>query len=137
MSKFRRFLWIFIKRLYTILILLVSDPFDISDRWFHMNYHPPQFLFWVLLVVAIGGALCLSIRSYKSEAYKVNKLALRDKAYAKCKRDDHTWFTDERYKDVAYRYEYSGEVGDFGNIRERNFTKTCHFCGHSESGLIF
>ena len=63
--------------------------------------------------------------------------ALRDKAYAKCAKGDHSWFDDSRFEGVAYRYEHSDEVGDFGNVRKTYFTKTCHFCSHSESGLIF
>lgn len=80
MPKIRRFSWIFVKHLYTISILLVSDPFDIAGRWFHVNYQPPQFLFWVLLVIAIGSALYLSLRSYKSTTDKANKnLVIRER----------------------------------------------------------
>jgi hypothetical protein len=64
-------------------------------------------------------------------------LVLIDEASAKCKRDDHSWFNDERYEGIAYTYEHSDEVGDYGNIRKTSFTKTCKFCGHIESGIIF
>ncbi len=71
MQKIRRFLWIFVKHLYTIFILLASDPFDIAERWFHTKYQPPHFLFWLLLIIAVGSAVYLSIRSYKKSQINV------------------------------------------------------------------
>ena len=62
---------------------------------------------------------------------------LRDEANAKCRKDDHSWFDDSRFEGIAYRCEHSDKVGDFGNIREMYITKTCYFCGHRESGLVF
>jgi hypothetical protein len=58
--------------------------------------------------------------------------ALLGEAYTKCKRSDHSWFNDERYKGVAYRYEHSDELGNYGDIRESDVTKTCLFCGYKE-----
>ena len=65
MGKILRFLWFFIKHLYPVVILLVSDPFDIADRWFGMTYKPPQYIFWVLLAVATVASILLSFRTYK------------------------------------------------------------------------
>ncbi len=62
---------------------------------------------------------------------------LRDEAYAKCVKGDHSWFEDSRLDGVAYRNEHSDEIGDIGNIRKTYFTKTCLFCGYTRSGLIF
>lgn len=65
MRNFWKFLRTFIKHWYTFLILLASDPFDISERWFGMNYAPPQYLFWVLLGVATCIALLLTIHDLR------------------------------------------------------------------------
>jgi len=47
---------------------------------------------------------------------------LRDEAYAKCRKGDHSWFDDTGFDGVGYKCERSFEVGDFGNIRKTYFT---------------
>ncbi len=61
---------------------------------------------------------------------------LRDEAYSKCGKDDHSWFDDSRFEGIAYRCERSYEVGYFGNVETRGFVKTCLFCGYSQSGIV-
>ena len=70
------------------------------------------------------------------QGYKNPLEVLRDEAYARCKKGDHTWFDDIHFDGLAYRCEPSYEVGYFG-IEARHFTKTCYFCGYSRSELIF
>ncbi len=67
MGKVLHFLWAFCKRLYTFLILLASDPFDISERWFTMNYEPPTWLFWLLLVISMSTAVLLAVRELRQK----------------------------------------------------------------------
>lgn len=69
------------------------------------------------------------------QAYK-NRNRLISDAHSKCKKGDHSWFNDERYKFVAYTYEYSDTKDNFGSTREKYFTKICRFCGHTETGLM-
>jgi len=63
--------------------------------------------------------------------------ALKDEAYARCKKGDHSWFDDTRYDGVVYRRESFYELNDFGGIRTDHSTKTCYFCGYSQVGLSF
>lgn len=85
MPKLWQFIWLFVRRLYSLFILLASDPFDVADRWFGLNYEPPFWLFWVLLTIAIGFALFMAIRDFKGkinqpEIVKIPKiLTLMDK----------------------------------------------------------
>ncbi|MCJ7743873.1 MAG: hypothetical protein MUO99_04855 [Dehalococcoidales bacterium] len=61
----RRIILSFAKYLYTFLILLASDPFDLSERWFGMNYTPPPWLFWILLAVATCVASWFTIKDVR------------------------------------------------------------------------
>lgn len=61
---------------------------------------------------------------------------LRDEAYAKCTKGDHSWFDDSRFEGLAYRCEPSYEVGYLGTIEARSFRKTCYFCGYSRGEFI-
>lgn len=70
-ARKRYFIWLFVKHLYTFLILFASDPYDIPERWFGMNYTPPQHLFWVLLGVATGVALFLTARDYRRQQKQI------------------------------------------------------------------
>jgi hypothetical protein len=63
--------------------------------------------------------------------------ALRDEAYAKCRKGDHSWFGDSRFDGLAYRCESFYELNDFGGIRTDHSTKICYFCGYTQTGLIF
>jgi len=62
---------------------------------------------------------------------------LRDEAYSKCGKDDHSWFDDSRFEGIAYRCESLCELNDFGGIRTDRSTKTCYFCGYTQSGVSF
>ena len=62
--------------------------------------------------------------------------ALQDEAYARCKKGDHAWFDDSRFDGLAYRCEPSYKVGTFG-IEARHFSKTCYFCGYTQTGMEF
>lgn len=70
MGRMRHVCWVFCKHLYTLGILLASDPFDIADRWFRVNYSPPGWLFWLLLAIATCGATVLTFRELRAEARK-------------------------------------------------------------------
>jgi hypothetical protein len=61
---------------------------------------------------------------------------LLEEAYAQCKKGDHTWCGDSRFNGLSYRCEPSYEVGYFG-IEAEHFTKTCYFCGYSQSEFKF
>ena len=82
-----------------------------------------------IILVVLG--IVMLIRAYGTR----NRLL--GEARTKCKKGDHAWFNDRRLEDVAYIDEGTNKVDEFGNIKERYFTKTCKFCGHTESGLIF
>jgi len=60
-----RKLWTYIKNLYVLVILFISNPYDIAERWFGLSYQPPPFLFWVLLGVAVCLAIYLTYRSLR------------------------------------------------------------------------
>lgn len=62
-----RWLVSFTKHLYAFIILFASDPFDLADRWLNINYHPPSWLFWVLLGLAISIAVWLTTRDIRQE----------------------------------------------------------------------
>jgi hypothetical protein len=72
MARLRHICWVFFKHLYTVGILLASDPFDIAERWFKLNYSPPPWLFWILLATAIVSAVVLTIRELRTENQRYN-----------------------------------------------------------------
>lgn len=64
-------------------------------------------------------------------------LALIDEAEDKCKKHDHSWFNDERFEDIGYKYKPSYEVNAYGrNVIETGGWKICRFCGHTGGDLI-
>ena len=69
-----RFLITFVSRLYTLFILLSSDPFDVSERWFKMNYNPPFWVFLILLSIAIVSALLWAVRDIKKQSKEADYL---------------------------------------------------------------
>ena len=70
----RRIALSFAKNLYVFLILLLSDPFDILERWGGVSYKPPSWLFWVLLAVAIGLASWRTVEDTKKGIRNEEKL---------------------------------------------------------------
>lgn len=61
---------------------------------------------------------------------------LREEAYSKCEKGDHSWFDNSRLEGLAYRRESSHhEHDDFGGIRTDSSTKTCYFCGYVQTEL--
>ena len=61
-----------LRHAYTFLILLASDPFDVTEMWFGMNYQPPFWLFWLLVAIAISIAMYLAIRELRSDKVNVD-----------------------------------------------------------------
>jgi hypothetical protein len=70
----KRIAWSFFKNLYIFLILLLSDPFDLPERWFGVNYQLPSWLFWVLLGIAIGLATWRTIKDTRRSIANQEKL---------------------------------------------------------------
>ncbi|MFC1933863.1 hypothetical protein ACFLXX_01760 [Chloroflexota bacterium] len=64
-NKTIQFIFAFGKRVYAFLILFASDPFDVSERWFGMNYNPPFWVFWLLLSLSIIFAVFMAIRDVR------------------------------------------------------------------------
>lgn len=64
----------FAKNLYFFFILLLSDPFDILERYFDVNYKPPPWLFWVLLAVASGLAVWRTVEGTRKSISDEEKL---------------------------------------------------------------
>ena len=52
-KSFGLFLVGILKRLYWLLPSILSNPFDIAERWLGIHYDPPQWLFWVLLEIGL------------------------------------------------------------------------------------
>lgn len=61
-----------LKRIYFLLPSLSSDPFDIAERWFGMNYNAPQWLFWVLLG---GGLFFAAFLTYYDVKRKLDEIS--------------------------------------------------------------
>jgi hypothetical protein len=70
----KRIAWSFFKNLYIFLILLLSDPFDLPERWFGVNYQLPSWLFWVLLGIAIGLAAWRTLEDTKRSLHNQERL---------------------------------------------------------------
>jgi hypothetical protein len=65
-----------LKKIYWLLPSLLSDPFDIAERWLSrwpsMNYNPPQWLFWVLLGI---GLFIASFLTYYDVKRKLDEMS--------------------------------------------------------------
>ena len=51
LNSLGRFLLGILARIYWLIPSLLSDPFDIAERWFGVNYIAPPNMFWILLLV--------------------------------------------------------------------------------------
>jgi hypothetical protein len=81
LQQIREYIWLFIKRWYFFVILLLDDPWGLAERWGGMNYTPPPYLFWILLSMAIIlalGAAYFDLRNLRSRKL-VDKLILDKK----------------------------------------------------------
>lgn len=74
LSMARRIAWAFLKNVYIFAILLLRDLFDLIQRWRGVNYQLPSWLFWVLLVIAIGLATWRTIEDTKKSLDNEDRL---------------------------------------------------------------
>ena len=72
-----------LKRLYWLIPSLLSDPFDISERWLKVTYEAPQWAFWLLLSIGLSIAIILTCHELRVKVVKLEKqLDDRDKKKA-------------------------------------------------------
>jgi hypothetical protein len=64
----------FVKNLYVFAVLLLSDPFDLAERWFGVSYTLPSWLFWILLGIAIGLSVWRTIEDTKRSVHNQESL---------------------------------------------------------------
>jgi cytochrome c-type biogenesis protein CcmH/NrfG len=62
-----------LKRLYYLIPSLLSDPFDILERWGKMTYDPPQWLFWVLLAIGLFFAVAMTYNELRTQKRNLEK----------------------------------------------------------------
>ena len=61
----------FIKRIWWLLPALLSNPFDIAERIFHVQYVVPQFITWLLLGLGIIIATILTYHDLRMQKLKL------------------------------------------------------------------
>ena len=66
------FLGVF-KRLYYLIPSLLSDPFDVAERWFNVMFEPPEWLFWVLLSVGLLVAISLAYHEVRMQSVRFDE----------------------------------------------------------------
>jgi len=63
--------WGVVKRLYWLVPSLFTDPFDLLERWFGMNYQPAEWLFWLLLSFGLLIAIALTYHELRMQTAKL------------------------------------------------------------------
>jgi hypothetical protein len=71
--------WGVIKRLYYLLPSLLSDPFDILERWCKVIYEPPQWLFGLLLFLGATVAVILAYHEVRMQKVGLEKQLVASK----------------------------------------------------------
>jgi hypothetical protein len=66
-KSFLSFLWGITKRIYWLLPSLLSDPFDITERWFGLNYDAPPYLVWILIGLGLFIAALLEYHNIRKK----------------------------------------------------------------------
>jgi len=66
----KKYIWGIVKRFYWLLPSLLSDPFDIPERWFNIVYTTPSYLVWVLIGIGLFIASFLTYRELYVESAK-------------------------------------------------------------------
>ena len=72
-KSFGAFIFGILKRIPWLLPSLLSDPFDIAERWLGMNYNAPHWLFWVLLGIGYFIAAFLTYNDVKRKLDKIEE----------------------------------------------------------------
>src|SRR4030043_1730793 len=62
-----------LKKIYWLLPSLLSDPFDIAERWFGINNYAPQWLFWVLIGLGLFIASFLTYNDLKKKLDEIKE----------------------------------------------------------------
>jgi hypothetical protein len=62
-----------LKRLYYLIPALFTDPFDFLERWFKMIYEPPQWLFWLLLILGFALATILAYHEVRMQKVRLER----------------------------------------------------------------
>jgi hypothetical protein len=70
-KSFVSFVWGITKRLYWLLPSLLSDPFDIAERWFRLNYDAPPYLVWILIGIGFFIAALLEYHSVRTKIIQI------------------------------------------------------------------
>jgi hypothetical protein len=83
-----------LKRLYWLIPSLLSDPFDISERWLKVTYEAPQWAFWLLLSLGLSIAIILTYHELRVKVVKLEK-QLDDRDKKKAERETLAVFLNE------------------------------------------
>ncbi len=74
--EFLKSIWLLlfgiVKRLYYLLPSLLSDPFDVAERWFGVTLQPPNWLFGLLLFIGLALAVALAYHEVRIQNIKLN-----------------------------------------------------------------
>ena len=73
------FLFGIIKRFWLLLPTLLSDPFDIAERWFNMQYVAPPYMFWLLLSLGCLAAAIMTYHELRCQNLQLSKEATKHK----------------------------------------------------------
>ena len=127
------------KRVYWLLPALLSDPFDIAERWFDMTYTAPPYLVWILVSVGLAIASFLTYRELYVESTKANTSTVTLGRRGRLSFAHKMSLTDigMQMEQIHGHSDPSGLEADMldGILGGDLIKKTCHRCGKPRNQL--